>query len=174
MGKGKSSGQERAEKLSETIKQMEEAIQNFQPEYDKKKKQLDDLTLQIEVAKEDFSNLFEQARKEVRQEMSDELEAAKKEKENIEALVSEYQQKLDDLQSKLNQERKQFEDDKKESDEAAKQYSKSTRQEADKYAEEKKAELDSREEDISEKEKKLTAWDKKLLEKEHAQKPLRR
>ena len=169
MGKGKSSGQERAEKLSETIKQMEEAIQNFQPEYDEKKKQLDDLTLQIEVAKEDFSNLFEQARKEVRQEMSDELEAAKKEKENIEALVSEYQQKLDDLQSKLNQERKQFEDDKKESDEAAKQYSKSTRQEADKYAEEKKAELDSREEDISEKEKKLTAWDKKLLEKEHAQ-----
>ena len=89
MGKGKSSGQERAEKLSETIKQMEEAIQNFQPEYDEKKKQLDDLTLQIEVANEDFSNLFEQARKEVRQEMSDELEAAKKEKESIEALVSE-------------------------------------------------------------------------------------
>ena len=169
MGKGKSSGQERAEKLSETIKQMEEAIQNFQPEYDEKKKQLDDLTLQIEAANEDFSNLFEQARKEVRQEMSDELEAAKKEKESIEALVSEYQQKLDDLQSKINQERKQFEDDKKESDEAAKQYSKSTRQEADKYAEEKKAELDSSDEDISEKEKKLTAWDKKLLEKEHAQ-----
>lgn len=169
MGKSKSAGQERVEKLSEKIEQMEATIQNYQPEYEEKKNQLDELTFQIETSKEEFSSLVEQAKAKAKEEMSNELEAAKKEKENYENNVSEYQQKLAELQSKMNQERNQFENDKKASDEAAQQYFITKRQEADQYAEGKKAELDSREKTISENERKLAAWNKALLEKEHAQ-----
>ena len=179
MGK-KSSGDIREQKLSDRIKEMEKIISDFQPEYDEKKKQLDDLNEEIRLAKEELNELVakykEEAKAEVEKECRDNindanatLESALKKEEAANALTKEAERKYNETIDKIKEDKKAFEAAKKESDQLAKEYSAKVHQEADQYYTEKNNDITNREKVISSREKELDSFEKNLKKKEHEQ-----
>lgn len=179
MGK-KSSGDIREQKLSDRIKEMEKIISDFQPEYDEKKKQLDDLNEEIRLAKEELNELVakykEEAKAEVEKECRDNindanatLESALKKEEAANALTKEAERKYNETIDKIKEDKKAFEAAKKESDQLANEYSAKVHQEADQYYTEKNNDITNREKVISSREKELDSFEKNLKKKEHEQ-----
>lgn len=179
MGK-MSNGDVREQKLRERIKEMENTINNFQSEYDEKKKQLNELDEQIRLAKEESDELVakfkEEAKSVVLKECEDniktaneKLESALKKETEANDLRKEAQTKYNETIDKIKDDKKAFEASRKESDKAAKEYSTKVHQEADQYYESKKIELNERDKAISAREKELDTLDKSLRKKENYQ-----
>ena len=169
MAKGKSSGSSREQKLGDKIKEMENLINNYQPDYDEKKAELDKLNEEIELAKKDSGKLIEKYKEEAKQAVLKELEEktkaaddafenALKKEDEAKNLKSEAQKLYSDTMNQIKEQKKQFETEKK-----------NAMQEADNYYKEKKSELEAREKDVEKSEKELEDVKKELNAKDHAQ-----
>ena len=169
MAKEKSSGAAREQKLAGKIKEMESLIENYQSEYDEKKKALDELDETIKLAKEDSGTLIEKYKEEARQTVLKELDEkikatdealdnAIKKEEEAKDLKSEAQKMYSDTMNQIKEQKKQFETEKK-----------NAMQEADNYCKEKKSELEAREKVVEKSEKELEDVKKELNAKDHAQ-----
>ena len=179
MGK-MSNGDIRVEKLSNKIKEMEEMIKDFQPEYDEKKRLLDELDEKIKYSMENSEVLMEKLKEEVKKEIEKEyqdkidftnasLESAVNKEENADKLLKDAESKYNETLEKIKDEEKAYQTAKIKSDQEAKEYSEKVHQEADQYYAEKKRELNDLNLKINSYKEELDALDKNLRKKENHQ-----